>query len=254
MGKSMAQVTKILQNSPVNPESFESRVDVWANYFHAKSVLKSKHHLTAFFIDSAIHLVKDNGCTQKDARLLVDYVFSRPTGDTYQEIGGVMVTLACLCSASGINMHDDGEAELSSICTNPIMRPMAVIDITEQDTFQSRVVPWLKHCFGEEIAADRVERNPRFLEESLELVQAEGVTAEQAHYWVAEAYKKEALSPQPALSVGNVMVNLAVLCRSLGLCMHENADIELARIWTKVEKIRHKQKTKPKHSPLPMAQ
>jgi hypothetical protein len=43
---------------------------------------------------------------------LVDYVFGRPPGQTDQEVGGVMVTLAGLCSAVGINMAEAGNCEL----------------------------------------------------------------------------------------------------------------------------------------------
>ena len=35
--------------------------------------------------------------------------------------------------------------------------------------------------------------------------------------------------------------------------MHVDAETELARVWTKVEKIRAKQAAKPKHSALPIA-
>ncbi len=42
------------------------------------------------------------------------------------------------------------------------------------DNFQNRVAPWMEACFGPEISADRVERNDRFIEEALELVQASG--------------------------------------------------------------------------------
>lgn len=44
---------------------------------------------------------------------LVDYVFSRPAGEPGLEAGGVMVTLAGLCTASGIDMQRAGEDELS---------------------------------------------------------------------------------------------------------------------------------------------
>src|SRR4051794_3958497 len=40
------------------------------------------------------------------------------------------------------------------------------------EPFQPRVQPWLVACFGAEIAGDRIERNHRFIEEALELVQA----------------------------------------------------------------------------------
>jgi hypothetical protein len=43
---------------------------------------------------------------------LVEYVFGRTKGQPNQEVGGVMVTLASLCSASGINMDEAGDREL----------------------------------------------------------------------------------------------------------------------------------------------
>jgi len=118
--------------------------------------------------------------------------------------------------------------------------------------FQQRVQPWMLACFGEVIAADREERNHRFLEESLELVQACGCTASEAHQLVDYVYGRPV--GEPSQEVGGVMVTLAALCLANGLDMHGAAEIELARIWTKVEAIRAKQAAKPKHSPLPAAQ
>lgn len=118
-----------------------------------------------------------------------------------------------------------------------------------QVAFQARVQPWLLACFGETIAADREERNHRFLEEALELVQACGCTAGEAHQLVDYVFGRDV--GEPAQEVGGVMVTLAALCLANGLDMHANAETELARIWTKVEAIRAKQAAKPKHSPLP---
>src|SRR5207302_880683 len=53
--------------------------------------------------------------------------------------------------------------------------------------------------------------------------------------------------------VGGVMVTLAALCLAQGIDMHESAETELSRIWTKIETIRNKQAAKPPHSPLPQA-
>lgn len=117
------------------------------------------------------------------------------------------------------------------------------------DTFQNRVQPWLMECFGAMIAGDREERNHRFLEESLELVQALGCSASEAHQLVDYVYGRPV--GDPPQEVGGVMVTLAALCLANGLDMHANGETELARIWTKVEKIRAKQAAKPKYSPLP---
>lgn len=117
--------------------------------------------------------------------------------------------------------------------------------------FQQRVHPWLLECFGVEIAADRTERNHRFLEESLELVQALGCTASEAHQLVDYVFGRPV--GDPPQEVGGVMVTLAALCLASGLDMHDAGEVELARISAPelVTKIRAKQAAKPKHSPLP---
>jgi len=118
-------------------------------------------------------------------------------------------------------------------------------------TFQARVHDWIIACFGEEIGRDQVERNHRFLEESLELVQSLGCTVSEAHQLVDYVYGREI--GEPNQEVGGVMNTLAALCTAAGLDMAGAGETELARVWTKVEKIRAKQAAKPKHSPLPMA-
>ena len=55
-------------------------------------------------------------------------------------------------------------------------------------SFQQAVSLWMDACFGSEIAADRAERNHRFLEEALELVQACGCSTEEAHALVEYVY------------------------------------------------------------------
>jgi len=118
------------------------------------------------------------------------------------------------------------------------------------ETFQQRVRPWMMACFGPAISADVIERNHRFLEESLELIQSTGCTKSEAHQLVDYVYGRPA--GDTAQEVGGVMVTLAALCLAHpGLDMHRCGEVELARIWTMVEKIRAKQAAKPKHSPLP---
>lgn len=121
--------------------------------------------------------------------------------------------------------------------------------MTTSLNFQARVQPWMMACFGEMIAGDREERNHRFLEESLELVQACGCSASEAHQLVDYVFNRPV--GEKAQEVGGVMVTLAALCLAQQLDMHDAAEVELARIWTKVEQIRAKQAAKPKHSPLP---
>lgn len=132
------------------------------------------------------------------------------------------------------------------------LTPSALADaIPPVKTFQQRVQPWMMECFGPEIAADKIERNHRFIEEALELVQSCGATTSECHQLVDYVFSRPV--GEPYQESGGVMVTHAALCLANGLDMHNNGEVELARIWTKVETIRAKQAAKPKHSPLPEA-
>jgi hypothetical protein len=119
-----------------------------------------------------------------------------------------------------------------------------------RDSFQRRVEPWLHECFGAAISSDVVERNHRFLEEALELVQTTGCTASEAHQLVDYVFNRPI--GERKQEIGGVMVTLAALCLAIKEDMHKAGEDELDRIWTKVELIREKQRAKPKHSPLPI--
>lgn len=115
--------------------------------------------------------------------------------------------------------------------------------------YQSRVLPWMLETFGPEILADPRERSHRFLEEALELVQAVGCTAGEAHQLVDYTFGRPV--GEPSQEVGGVMVCLAALCLARGLDMQGAAEVELARVWAMVDKIKAKHASKPKFSPLP---
>lgn len=116
-------------------------------------------------------------------------------------------------------------------------------------SFQVRVDDWIQHCFGPAIGADRVERNHRFIEEALELVQAGGCTASEAHQLVDYVFGRPV--GEMTQEVGGVMNTLAAFCNTYGVDLDEAAETELRRVWAKSDQIRAKQAAKPKHSPLP---
>jgi len=130
---------------------------------------------------------------------------------------------------------------------SPVVRAQS----EESAPFQQRVQPWMMACFGAEITADRAERNHRFFEESTELVQACGMPRHEAHALVDYVYNRD-IGEVPQ-EIGGVMVTLAALCLAQSQDMHAAGEVELARIWTKVEAIREKQRTKPRGSALPQA-
>lgn len=116
-------------------------------------------------------------------------------------------------------------------------------------SYQTRVAEWIQHCFGPAIGADKVERNHRFLEEALELVQSGGCTVSEAHQLVDYVFSRP--TGEIGQEVGGTMNTLAALCTAHGVDLDHEAERELRRVWTKVATIRAKQAAKPKHSPLP---
>lgn len=112
--------------------------------------------------------------------------------------------------------------------------------------FQFGVSAWMLRCFGAEISADTAERNYRFLEESLELVQSLGCTKEEALALVDYVFSRPIGEPEQ--ETGGVSVTLAALCNAAGIDIDECAMRELRRISQPevIEKIRRKQASKPK--------
>lgn len=117
--------------------------------------------------------------------------------------------------------------------------------------FQFLVNQWMLQCFGAEIAADTQERNHRFLEEALELVQSCGCSVSEAHQLVDYVFNRPV--GEKGQEVGGVAVTLAALCNAQQISIGEESERELIRIWQKIEQIRAKQAAKPHHSPLPEA-
>lgn len=115
--------------------------------------------------------------------------------------------------------------------------------------FQKRVVEWLMACFSMEVCRDGIERNHRFLEEALELVQSLECTRSEAHQLVDYVFDRPVGEPMQEL--GGSLVTLVALANCHDMDVMEAGETELARVWTKIDKIRAKQVAKPKHSPLP---
>ena len=116
---------------------------------------------------------------------------------------------------------------------------------------QASVQAWCVQCFGETTASDVVERNWRFLEEALELVQSLGGSKEDALKLVDYVYGREA--GHPPQEVGGVMITLSALCAARGIDWYTEAMREYLRIMRPevIEKIRAKHASKPHRSPLP---
>jgi len=122
---------------------------------------------------------------------------------------------------------------------------LAKMTADRDDTYQARVRLWMLKCFGQDISDDRFERNCRFLEESLELVQSVGMTRAEAMELVDYVYGRPL--GEPGQEVGGVMVTLAALCAAHCLSMSDEGETELRRVSnpSTMARIRTKQANKP---------
>lgn len=117
------------------------------------------------------------------------------------------------------------------------------------NTFQDRAAEWYRACFPDFTGIGGVERAHRFLEEALELAQANLCSKEDAHALVDYVFGRPPGGPES--EVGGVMVTLAILCEISGLDMRGSGEQELARNWRRIDAIRAKRSAKPAGSALP---
>jgi NTP pyrophosphatase (non-canonical NTP hydrolase) len=111
-------------------------------------------------------------------------------------------------------------------------------------SFQRRFQALCLECFGKTVTEDPVERNYRFLEEAGEVVQAGGLSEGEAHAIIRYVYSRPV--GEIHQEVGGVLLCLSALATAHGLNMMEEAERELVRFENNMDKIREKQKTKPR--------
>lgn len=96
---------------------FQFRVHDWMLDCFGSEVAADRRKRGHRFLEESLELSQAIGCTREEAHQLVDYVFGRATGDAGQEVGGVMLTLAALCTAIPASMLAEGEIELRRVNT-----------------------------------------------------------------------------------------------------------------------------------------
>jgi hypothetical protein len=106
--------------------SFQWRVSQWMDQCFVPSLYSNMTERGDRLLEEVLELLQSKGYDRSRVATLVDYVYGRPPGEPSQEVGGVMVTLAGFCSIAGLNMHVDGERELSRITMPEIMAKIRV--------------------------------------------------------------------------------------------------------------------------------
>lgn len=100
------------------PNQYQHRVNVWMMKCFSMEITRDRAERNHRLLEESLELVQSLGCTQIEAHLLVDYVFSRKAGEPVQELGGLMVTAAALASANDLDLAGAAEMELARIWQN----------------------------------------------------------------------------------------------------------------------------------------
>ena len=79
--------------------TFQQRVDTWVQACFGESIRGDKIERNHRFFEESAEAVQSAGMTRSECHQLVAYVFDRPAGETAQEVGGVLNTLAAFCTA-----------------------------------------------------------------------------------------------------------------------------------------------------------
>ena len=111
------------------------------------------------------------------------------------------------------------------------------------DDFQKGVYAWVMSAMGQDVLWSETERNRRFIEEALELVQACGMPKDDAFALVEYVYSRP--KGEKSQEVGGVMITLSALCSVQNINLIEAAETEYQRIWNNIDKIRKKHNSKP---------
>lgn len=96
-------------------KKFQKAVGSWLLKCFGQDIAKDKLERSFRFTEEALELAQATGLTKIQILILVDYVYSRGTGEPTQEIGGVMVTLAALCEANNFDLELAADTELKRI-------------------------------------------------------------------------------------------------------------------------------------------
>lgn len=121
-------------------------------------------------------------------------------------------------------------------------RQVFVYQAEQTTSFQDGVAKWLVECFGQKVAHDKTERNYRFMEEALELVQSLGMSKEDVLRVVMYVFNRPA--GEPFQEVGGVMVTLAALSSVNGIDMIKSGEAEAVFNWLRIDELRSKQQNR----------
>lgn len=94
------------------PADFQAQVGAWMPKVFDTPTIENPLERGLRVLEEALELAQSVGVDQTHAERLLAHVMSRPSGQTRQEVGGLLVTVAALCNAAGVDMERAARDEL----------------------------------------------------------------------------------------------------------------------------------------------
>lgn len=95
-------------------------IEVWAQNAFGIAEATSLPQRGLRLLEEAIEAYQAAGGAPDMAHKLVDYVFARPVGELFQELGGVGVTLLALAAAAELSADGCESAEVNRVLAKPL--------------------------------------------------------------------------------------------------------------------------------------
>lgn len=95
--------------------NYQRIISKWCEDMFGKNCAKDIKERGLRLLEEALETVQAANVSREDAHKLVDYVFERPTGELFQEISGVLITVLSLASSAGISAEQSLVTELRRI-------------------------------------------------------------------------------------------------------------------------------------------
>lgn len=99
-------------------ERFQRRCDAWLRFCFGDAVTDHRGERNERYAEESTELLQAAGMTRERLHEIVDWVFDRPAGDIPDEVGGVMNTLAPLCTAHGVDLAVAADVTLEKCWRN----------------------------------------------------------------------------------------------------------------------------------------
>ncbi len=94
---------------------FQARVMAWMLDCFTPEITADRLERGDRLLEEVLELLQSGNYPRDRVAALCDYVYGRSAGEPFQEVGGVMVTLAAYCGAHELDMAEAARVELARI-------------------------------------------------------------------------------------------------------------------------------------------